>query len=449
MLDTLDLLFSDACTQSDALASGKCSSIELLETVIAEIEIQNKKLNCFIYIDEITARQAARESDERRTNGMTLSPADGLIIAVKDNIDVKGMPTTAGLGMALYVPKTDAPVIKSLRNAGVIVIGKTNMDEAAVGTSNNNPHHGQCFNPSFPNYVPGGSSGGSASAVAAGLCSMALGTDTMGSVRIPAACCGLVGLKPSYEEISNVGVVPCSPKLDTVGPICRSVRDQNFWLSLNKSKKYSASQNGKLSDAKLIIIDNLQEYFNLPNESVEAYKSLSFKLKQHTHFLKEKKFHNIDFGKIRLSGLISVEACLSKEFETQIENDSKTNAGKENDIISPSLKKLIHWFNKQDASVLKQTDLHIKEVKHWFNELLGDADAIILPTLTESAPKITQRAPSGLADLTAPANIAGLPALSFPLTKSKEAKPPISFQIIGKHGEEAKIIRLASQITKL
>ncbi len=153
-------------------------------------------------------------------------------MAIKDNIDVAGVPTSNGFGGPPYrIPDTDSEVVRRLRAAGAIILGKLNMHEGALGSTSDNPHFGRVINPHRDGYSPGGSSGGSGAAVAAGLCCAALGTDTGGSVRIPAAWCGIVGLKPSYGLVSMRGVVPLSYRLDHVGPLTRTVEDAAVMLN--------------------------------------------------------------------------------------------------------------------------------------------------------------------------------------------------------------------------
>jgi aspartyl-tRNA(Asn)/glutamyl-tRNA(Gln) amidotransferase subunit A len=196
-----------------------------LEGVLADIAARNEELSIYIHVDAAGARAAARESDARHAAGRPLSVIDGLILAVKDNIDVAGMPTTAGLGfMAGRVAARDAFVVAHLRAAGAVIVGKANMHPAAFGATNRNADFGDCVNPTHPGLVPGGSSGGSAAAVAAGWADFALGSDTMGSVRIPASYCGIAGIKPSAGAISAASVVPLCVRLDHVGLLARDVR---------------------------------------------------------------------------------------------------------------------------------------------------------------------------------------------------------------------------------
>ena len=202
------------------------TSIEaLVSSFLERIEAQNNTLGAFLHVDGEGALHHARYLDSQRARGHR-RPLDGLVLGIKDVICVKGRPVTCGSRMlegfeSLY----DATAVARLRDAGAVFIGKTNCDAFAMGSSNENSHFGPVRNPAHPDYVPGGSSGGSAAAVAAGLCHVALGTDTGGSIRQPAAFCGTVGLKPTYGRVSRYGLVAFASSFDTMGPITRSVED--------------------------------------------------------------------------------------------------------------------------------------------------------------------------------------------------------------------------------
>ncbi len=201
------------------------TAVELVEAVLARIDA-HRRLGAFITLTPEAALAGAREADLRRARGAIRGPLDGLPVAIKDNIDVAGVPATAGSGWFRdRVPRRDAVVVRRLRAAGAALVGKTNMHELAYGATNANPHFGSCGNAWDSERVPGGSSGGSGAALGADLCLAALGTDTGGSVRIPAALNGVTALRPTYGSVSNRGVLPISPSLDTVGSMARSAYD--------------------------------------------------------------------------------------------------------------------------------------------------------------------------------------------------------------------------------
>jgi aspartyl-tRNA(Asn)/glutamyl-tRNA(Gln) amidotransferase subunit A len=208
------------------LRAGELTSSEVVEGCLRRIDEDNPRLNAFIRVMASEAREAAATADRELAAGHDRGPLHGVPIAVKDLIDIAGLPTTAASRVREgHVAAADAPIVTRLRHAGAVFIGKTNLDEFAFGTTSENSAFGLVRNPHDPTRSPGGSSGGSAVAVAAGMALAALGSDTGGSIRIPAAACGVVGLKPAYGEVSADAVVPLCRTFDHVGPFARTVGD--------------------------------------------------------------------------------------------------------------------------------------------------------------------------------------------------------------------------------
>jgi aspartyl-tRNA(Asn)/glutamyl-tRNA(Gln) amidotransferase subunit A len=214
------------------VAAGKITSEKLTENCLKTISDLNPKLNAFITVTADDALARARQADKEIAAGRYLGPLHGIPMSLKDLIDCKGTPTTAGsLVRKDLMAAVDAPVTRQLREAGAVFVGKTNLHEFAFGTTTEDSGFGPARNPHDPSRSPGGSSGGSAIAVATGMSLGTVGTDTGGSIRIPAAACGIVGLKPEWGQISAAGVVPLSRQLDHVGPLAASVADA--WLLYN------------------------------------------------------------------------------------------------------------------------------------------------------------------------------------------------------------------------
>jgi aspartyl-tRNA(Asn)/glutamyl-tRNA(Gln) amidotransferase subunit A len=218
---------------SEQLRRRGVSAVELTQACLTRIETHNPALNAFITVTAEQALAAAREMDAERRRGRWRGPLHGVPIALKDNVDTAGIRTTAASELFKdRVPSEDAEVVRRLKGAGAILVGKTNLHEFAYGGSSTVSHFGPVRNPWALDRIPGGSSGGSAASTAAGLCFGSLGTDTAGSVRMPASYCGIVGFKPTYGRISNRGVIPLSWTLDHVGPLCRTVEDTALLLGV-------------------------------------------------------------------------------------------------------------------------------------------------------------------------------------------------------------------------
>src|SRR6267378_3896120 len=231
MNDT-DLAFASIEEIGKLFRKRKLSPLELTKLMLARIEHLNPKLNAYITVTaELALAQAKKAESELfaprgRKGHRDRGPLHGIPISLKDNIYTEGIRTTAGSKILRdFIPQHDADVVVLLKEAGAVILGKTNMHEFAYGVTSNNPHYGPAHNPWDVARIPGGSSGGSAAAVAAGLCFGSIGTDTGGSIRIPSALCGVVGVKPTFGRVSVRDVIPLSSHLDCVGPLARTSAD--------------------------------------------------------------------------------------------------------------------------------------------------------------------------------------------------------------------------------
>ena len=225
-MDADALSYLSLAEVAEQLRQRAVSPVEVLEAVLARTDAVEPRLRAYVTPTFDAARAAARAAEQEIAGGRYRGPLHGIPIALKDNYWTRGVVTAAGAKLlADFVPPEDGTVVAKLRAAGAILTGKTNMHELAIGGSTDNPHYGPTHNPWRLDCIPGGSSGGSAAAVAAGLCYAATGTDTAGSIREPAAYCGLAGLKPTYGRVSIHGIVPLSWSLDHAGPLARTVED--------------------------------------------------------------------------------------------------------------------------------------------------------------------------------------------------------------------------------
>src|SRR4030067_365434 len=213
------------------LKNKEISPVELTQAHLERIQLLDQRLNCFITLTPEIALAQARQAEVEVLRGGDKGPLHGIPLALKDLYETQGIRTTAGSTFfADYIPEEDAVAVQRLKEAGAVILGKLNMHEIALGVTNENPHYGDCCNPWDLTRISGGSSGGNATALAAGLCMGALGSDTGGSIRIPSALCGVVGLKPTYGRLSLRGVIPLSWNLDHAGPMGRCVRDEAILL---------------------------------------------------------------------------------------------------------------------------------------------------------------------------------------------------------------------------
>ncbi len=233
----------------EQVASGATTAVDVTRAYLARAEELNPTLSCFLYVDHEGALAAAAQVDRAREAGEELGPLAGVPVAIKDNLCTRGVRTTcASKILGDYIPPYDAHVVEELRASGAVILGKTNLDEFAMGSSNENSAFGNVHNPWNLDRAPGGSSGGSACATAAGLAALALGSDTGGSVRQPGAFCGITAIKPTYGRVSRYGLIAFASSLDQVGPMARSVREASLLLEVvaGHDERDATSANQKL-----------------------------------------------------------------------------------------------------------------------------------------------------------------------------------------------------------
>ena len=435
------VLTADLATQADLLDRGEISAVQLVEWQLAAVEASQPVINSYLQVDRAAALAAAAQSDARRAQGAARA-LEGLAIAVKDNIDVAGMRTSAGMAVLRDSPpaQADNPAVAGLRAAGAIILGKLNMHEAALGADNDNPHFGACHNPHRPGFTPGGSSGGSGAAVAAGLCGAALGTDTMGSVRIPASYCGVFGLKPTWGAVSTRGTVPLCRRLDHIGPLARSARDLGVLLKAmagfdpdcaqSRSIAFSASRPGPLRIGVVDVGDTVEIDADV-QRAFEAGLQGMLQLGHRRVSLPPPAFPS---GQARRAGLLMCEAELLVE-HTGAWRDRR-------DGFSPLLAKLMGWAEARSAAELAAAEQLVDQAQVQLQQWLRDCDVVLMPTTPQRAFAFGSPVPANQADLTAYANMAGNPALSVPLPVDAD-ELPVGMQLIGHRGDDLQLVALA------
>ena len=473
---------------SEKLKNGEITSIDLTRACLEHAGNFNPEINAFISFLEKEAMEAAEESDNRRKNGQVLFEIDGIPIALKDNMAMAGTVTTAGSKiLENFKSPYDATVVKKLKDAGAVIIGKTNMDEFAMGSSTETSFFGPTRNPWDPERVPGGSSGGSAAAVAANMTIAALGSDTGGSIRQPASLCGIVGFKPTYGTVSRYGLFAMASSLDQIGPMTKTAEDAEtmYKIIAGYDEKDSTSLNPKseIRNPKQIQNSNLQniklgipkEYFaeglnpdvkKVIDDSIETLKKLGAQVKEIS--LPNQKyalacyyiimFVEVSSNLARYDGI--KYGFSAKDTENLIDVYIKTRSeafGKEakRRIMLGAYTSSAGYIDQYYNKAQKVRSL----IKKDFDEAFKEVDFILGPVAPTTAFKIGEKTTDPLqmylSDIyTIAVNLAGLPAISIPagfsLPNQENLIPgmglkglPVGLQIIGPQLSDYQIIQLS------
>ena len=413
-----------------AYTRGVLTPRTVVEHYLARIDAYDPTLRAYTHVDRERVLAAADESGRRLAAGAP-APLEGVPIAVKANIDVEGLPTHAGVASRRNaVAGKDAEVVTRLRTAGAIILGNLNMHEAALGATTDNEAYGVAMNPHRIGHTPGGSSGGSGAAVTAGLCVAALGTDTLGSIRIPAAYNGIYGLKPTHGLVPADGVVALAARLDTVGPLARSIADLRAVMS-GMAPLGAAEAVAKV--ARLAVVDGhevepaVHRGYQLAADLLEG---LGLKLQRYAT-------PDIDLSKTRVAGYVEAAREVRVHFP-EIEHEP--------DSFSERLRRHLGFAAAFDDDAVTQGRAVLDAAANRLHAVLLDAEAILMPTTPEAA-FAHGDAPITQADFTGLANFAGLPALSIPAGWTDDGLP-VGVQIVGRAGAEAALLDLGARLDK-
>jgi aspartyl-tRNA(Asn)/glutamyl-tRNA(Gln) amidotransferase subunit A len=401
---------------------------EVVEHMLDRIGRYNPELRAFIEVDAEGARATARISDLKYAADEQ-RPLEGVPIAIKANIAVKGMEQNAGMqARAGMIAQSDANCVARLRSAGAIILGTLNMHEAALGATNDNTFFGRCLNPHGENLTPGGSSGGSAAAVAAGLCTAALGTDTLGSIRVPASYCGIFALKPTAGIMDDSGLVPLSPRFDSIGPMARSMDD----LSLMTNILFTPDLATAMRRSRFMALSNLGGV-ECDAEVLEIFQAVLSELpEQQDHIILPR-----DASRIRKAAfMVTVRDLIPSLVEL---GEARCNS------LSPELQTLIEIGIERSQEDLAEDMAILGEAIQTLRSEIGSNGVLIVPTAPQVAFEHGKLAPANQADFTALANIAGLCAISVPIGRTR-AGMPVGLQLIGPPGAEAMLIAQARMI---
>jgi aspartyl-tRNA(Asn)/glutamyl-tRNA(Gln) amidotransferase subunit A len=411
-----------------------------IDEAFANIERENPHINALV---DIISNPSTGVPFEAKMPG---TASQYWTLAIKSNIAVKGLPHTAGIGAYKNrIANEDAFCIARLREAGMTIVGTANMEEAALGAVTDNPHFGKTHNPHRQGFTAGGSSGGSAAAVAAGMARAALGTDTMGSCRIPAAYCGVVGFKPSFGRISVHGVEPLSRRLDHVGVIAKTVADVRavtsaiavFDVACADSREFESLK--KSAWRRLSVLNQVARE-TLTVEVRSAYENALAALKQAGFELIERALNLDAITAARRAGLIICEAELANSLSDVLKSGGEG--------VSTFLRDMIAFGAAKSAPQLAAAHTRIDDAQLILRAQLDGVDAIFWPTAPQTAFAFSAPVPAHQADFTCLANFTGAPAISIP-ARVAEGALPVGLQLISATGSDDELLALAAEIESL
>lgn len=451
------------------------SALSLKEALI-NIARDNDRLNIFMDMASGLSSAHGRSGDgsdsgDIDNTGAIHNALAGFSVAIKANIAVRGLPFTAGMGaFRNRIAEQDAPVVTLLREAGAIILGTVNMDEAALGAETNNPHFGRTENPRWPGFTAGGSSGGSAAAVAAGFARAALGTDTMGSCRIPAAYCGVVGYKPSYGRIGMNGIEPLSRRLDHVGVLAANMADivlvadvvcqfdsSCIWaidyappavsMATSAATAHTADATHRTLPNPIVGLE--QHRFAVLDEAsvqrlqpavAKAYQQAVRTLRGAGAITIARSVDPTLLAAVRRAGLLLCEAELAISLAAEYQRD---DAG-----VSQHLRSMIAFGAHKSAVDLVRAGAKMDAAILIERQLLQGVDALLWPTAPQTAFAFDQPVPPDQADFTCLANFTGAAALSLPLPVGSGSMP-VGLQIMTRRGADAELLAIGWAIEKI
>ena len=457
----------------EQLRKRECSSVELTEAILQRIDETDEKVHAYITLCRESALEQAKAADRRLTQETSIDPFLGIPIAIKDNFLTHSVRTTcASKILGNFIPPYDSTVVAGLRSAGSVFTGKTNLDEFAMGSSTENSAFVSTRNPWSLERVPGGSSGGSAAAVAADQCLAALGTDTGGSIRQPAAYCGIVGLKPTYGRVSRYGIIAFASSMDQVGPLTKNVRDCALMLEAIAGYDPADSTSVKMSvprysraltgDIKGLRVGVPREYFvaGIQPEVEAAVRKGIHQLESSGATIEEISLPHTQYAVAVYYIVATAEASSNLARYDGMRFGHRARA---NDLMGTYTQTRKEGFGAEvkrrimlgtyalsagyyDAYYLKAQQVRAL-IKKDFDRAFEVCDVIVTPTAPTTAFKLGEKTGDPLqmylSDIyTLSINLAGLPALSLPCGLDSD-ELPIGMQIIGKHFDETTVLRLA------
>lgn len=439
-----DLRRATLCQILHGLALGRIQPSRLAEVYLDAIARINPHLNAYVGTSSALTFEQARGAEHRRRDGV-IGRLDGVPIALKDNFDMAGWPTHAGLPGPAEPAERDAHVVGRLRASGAVLMGKTNMDEGALGAVTHNPHFGATHNPHRHGYTAGGSSGGAAAAVAAGLAVAAVGSDSLGSIRIPASYCGVYALKPTQGELSTRGMVPGARRLDTVGLLARSVDDLTVLLQVlagydaedprSRRRRVALSppdwEPGKLRCGVLPDLGAL----GVEAEVIAVFEAALGKLNGELGELRTVDFDDWHFARARRAGFLLMESEMLGTFAAQLADRQHP--------VSDAFRRLLDYAAGKSAADYVAADRVLDAATLKMRRLFAQIDVLVTPTTPQGAFPLDGPVPATQGDLTSFASLAGCPAVSIPMGTLPNGMP-IGMQLVGARGSDLRLLELAA-----
>ena len=470
----MDILSYSAVALGTAIKEGKVTAIEAMEAVLARIEEQEQTIHAYLTIDKEAALAAAALVQKKIVTGALTGALAGVPVAIKDNLCTEGMKTTcASKILENFIPTFSAEAVCRLQKAGAVIIGKTNMDEFAMGSTTETSAYGVTKNPWNKEHVPGGSSGGSAAAVANGECHFALGSDTGGSIRQPASFCGVVGMKPTYGTVSRYGLIAYGSSLDQIGPITKNVTDCAAVLELIAAydNKDSTSVNRKDTNFTTALVDDVRgmkigiprDYLGdgLDEEVKKSVLAAAKKLEEKGAIVETFDLNLVEYAIPAYYTIAAAEASSNlerfdgikygyrtKEYEGLHNMYKKTRSEGFGSEVKRRimLGSFVLSSGYYDAYYLKA--LKVKAmIKNAFDQAFAKYDLILGPVAPTTAPKLGESLSDPikmyLGDIyTISVNLAGLPAISVPCGEDSKGLP-IGLQLIADRFQEKKLLQTA------
>jgi Asp-tRNA(Asn)/Glu-tRNA(Gln) amidotransferase A subunit family amidase len=422
--------------------SGALRPEALVEALLARIDARDGRVGAWVSVWREEALAAARNAGIEINAGQDRGPLHGIPIGIKDLIDVAGEPTLAGAPELRegHRATQDAPVVTRLRAAGAVLLGKTQTHPLAMGTLTPTTR-----NPWDLERIPGGSSGGSAAALAAGMCLGALGSDTGGSIRLPAALCGVTGLKPTYGRVSRRGIVPLAWTLDHIGPLAGSVEDTALMLQVlagydaddarSRRRRVALSppdwepghlRTGLLPDLAAI---------GVQPEVIEVFEAALAKM---PHALGERRTVDFDdwhFARTRRAGLLLMESEMLATYAADLADAARP--------VSNRFRRMLDYAANKSAADYAVADRVLDAATLKMRRLFAQVDVLVLPTTPQGAFPLDGPEPDSVADLTSFASLAGCPAISLPMGTLPNGLP-IGLQLVGARGSDLRLLELAA-----